>query len=95
MKFVFIICAILSTFSATPIKLCVDCKHFKSRFFTSNQFGKCTLFEIVKKDDYFLVDGVKRIKNDYKYCSTARLYEDMCGKDGKLYEKKEKNIFSG
>lgn len=80
--------AILSTCSATPVKLCIDCKHFKSSFFIGNEFCKCTMFPIVENDEYFLVDGVKRKKNDYNYCSISRLYDEMCGKDGKLYEKK-------
>jgi hypothetical protein len=46
------------------------------------------MFPIVENDEYFLVDGVKRKKNDYNYCSISRLYDEMCGKDGKLYEKK-------
>lgn len=35
------------------------------------------------------VCGVENIKNvDYHYCSTSREFEHMCGKEGKLYEKK-------
>jgi hypothetical protein len=43
----------------------------------------------VENDDYFLVNGIKNVKpSDYHYCSVSRLYDEMCGKDGKLYEKK-------
>ena len=86
----FIYCAILSTFSATQIKpkLCVDCKFFKSSFLNNNKLGKCYMFPIAEKEEFFLVDGIKRANNDYNYCSISRLYDEMCGKDGKLYEKK-------
>jgi hypothetical protein len=37
----------------------------------------------------FLVNGRNTNKPpDYYHCSIARKYEDMCGKDGKLHEKK-------
>lgn len=89
--FCLIIYTILSSFSATHIKpkLCVECKFFQKNWFTNNKFGKCYLFPIVENDDYFLVNGIKNVKpSDYHYCSVSRLYDEMCGKDGKLYEKK-------
>ena len=82
---------ILSPFSATQIKpkLCIDCKFYKKDFFSSSDFGKCTLFPIEKENDYFLVNGNNNNNNiEYKYCSTLRKYEDLCGKEGKFYEKK-------
>ena len=40
------------------------------------------------KFDY-LVNGYKKIsKTEYTYCSTARKFEHLCGKEGKFYEKK-------
>jgi hypothetical protein len=47
------------------------------------------LFERIYYDDNFLVDGIIK-KPEYYYCSTARQNDNMCGKDGKLYEKKIK-----
>jgi hypothetical protein len=88
----FIVCFnILSLFSANPIKpkLCVDCKFFTKDVFTTNKFGKCSLFHYEVDDDTFLVDGVKdNGKVRYHYCSTSRKYEHMCGEEGKFYEKK-------
>jgi hypothetical protein len=53
-----------------------------------DKFSKCALFPIVEEDDYFLVNGKKNVKPlDYHYCSVCRIYDEMCGKDGKLYEK--------
>jgi len=98
MKYIFMtICTvILSIFSAYEIKpkLCIDCKFFrKPNFSIDNKFGKCSFFP--DKKDYddddmeFLVTGIKKNKKEfYYYCSTSRKYEDMCGKEGRFYEKK-------
>ena len=93
MNYIFFIiyCNIFSLFSAAPIKpkLCVDCKFFTKDLFTSNKFGKCSLFPRVDNINYFLVDGIKENKNvEYHYCSTSRKYYDMCGENGKLFENK-------
>ena len=68
-------------------KLCIDCKHFKKNFFERDKYGKCHLFPIVDNNESFLVDGIKNAPNvRYHYCSVSRLYDEMCGKDGKHYE---------
>jgi hypothetical protein len=72
-------------------KLCVNCKFFKTDFI-SNKYGKCSFFVTQKEDEYFLVNGVDNSKKDYAFCSIARKYEDMCGKDGKFYEKKTRRV---
>lgn len=82
--------AIISTIvSSTKPKICVDCKFFKGDFF-GNTFGKCEKFPIYKyDDDSFLVDGIKKkVRIVYNYCSISRSSSDMCGKEGKFYEKK-------
>jgi cysteine synthase len=39
---------------------------------------------------YFLVNGKKNNKNmDYYYCSTAREFHNMCGKEGNFHEKRK------
>lgn len=86
-----IICSIiLLPFSVSQIKpkLCIDCKFYRKNFFTSSEFGKCALFPIGKDTDSFLVNGKMDDNIEYYFCSTLRKYEDMCGKEGKLYEKK-------
>jgi hypothetical protein len=87
-----IICSIiLSPYTATQItpKLCIDCKYYTKKFFTSNELGKCSLFR--KEDiDIFLINGVHNYKKEYYYCSTTRMFEDMCGKEGKFYKKNKK-----
>jgi hypothetical protein len=83
---------ILSPFSASQIrpKFCIDCKFYKKDFFTFSEFGKCSLFPKEKDTDYFLVNGNKKNNNniEYYYCNTARISDNMCGEEGKLYEKK-------
>lgn len=97
MKYFFIIIYYLNLFmflsKSTKSKLCIDCKFFKNDLFGKN-FGKCLLFEKTENYDDFLVDGKKRNKKiDYYYCSIARQFDDMCGKDGKLYEPKIKRNY--
>lgn len=66
----------------TP-KLCVDCRYFIKDVYNSNKYGKCLLFTI-EDNDSFLVDGIKK-DNEHTFCSVARKYENMCGKEGKFY----------
>jgi len=58
----------------TP-KLCIHCKHFIGN-------GKCDLFTYKEEDD--LVTGTVQ-ETQYRYCSTARSSESLCGKKGKHY----------
>ena len=75
-------------------KLCINCVFFHKNFLSSNKFGKCSFYPIPKYNDYFLVDGKTEVKKeDNHYCSTARNYENMCGKDGKHFIKKKKKRF--
>ena len=95
MNYILLCCIFYNTLSIISAnqnipKFCIDCKFFKNNFFTGSEFGKCSFFPIEKKDypDY-LVNGYKKIsKTEYTYCSTARKFEDLCGKEGKFYEKK-------
>lgn len=81
---------ILSTISAHQVKpkFCIDCKFFKNSFFTGSEFGKCSLLPEKKDDDTFLVNGYKNNNIVFTYCSIARRYEYLCGKEGKFYERK-------
>ena len=84
---------ILSPFSVISSqirpKLCIDCKFYTKDFFTFSEFGKCSLFPI-EKNSYFFVNGKGNNSKeyDYHYCSTARKFDNMCGQEGKFYEKK-------
>jgi len=82
--------SILSRFLTSQIrpKLCIDCKFYTKPFFANSEFGKCTLFPKEKVNDYFWVNGKNDNNTEYKYCSTLRSCDSMCGKEGKLYEKR-------
>ena len=62
----------------TP-KLCIHCKHFIGN--VKPIYGKCALFPY-KEDD--LVTGNFQ-ETHYRYCSTVRSSERLCGKKGKHY----------
>jgi hypothetical protein len=51
------------------------------------EFGKCSLFP--NSNRRFLIDG-KHNNHDYKYATTARGSESLCGEEGKHYIKKYK-----
>jgi hypothetical protein len=82
-------------------KICANCKFFIPK--TPLTKSKCFLFPKVMKDiecqkkisliDY-LVTGIKteefKYKDSYFYCSTARLYESMCGIEGTKFISIEK-----
>jgi len=53
-----------------------------------NRYGKCLLFPKVETNLDFLVTGIEKI--EYRYAYIARKYVDMCGVEGKLYQKKIK-----
>ena len=92
MNIIILFCYLLPIFALKgEPKLCINCKSFKKDFFSDNQFGKCSLFQKESYSINYLVDGKRTIpKNEYYYCSTARGSDDMCGKDGLLFEKKRK-----
>jgi hypothetical protein len=80
----------VNSIKITKPNLCIDCKHYTKPFiFADKNFGKCSLFPRPDLDEYFFVVGSKSI-DDYYPCCIARAYDDMCGKDGKLFEKKTK-----
>jgi hypothetical protein len=68
--------------------LCIHCKFFKADPWM-NKFGKCTKFPNEERINYFYVNGKPDTRHkDYYYCSTTRALPDMCGPEGKLFEKK-------
>jgi hypothetical protein len=84
------ICSIiLSPFLANQIipKLCINCKFYTKKIFFISEYGKCSLFPKENIYDSFLVNG-KKPNKEYYYCYTSREFDNMCGKEGKFYEKK-------
>ena len=72
----------LSAVSST--KFCINCKHFIPPSGTDLLNGKCSLYPRTK-DLKFLVTGDEDFEA-YKFCTTARSFDSMCGKLGKYYE---------
>ena len=60
-------------------KYCIHCIHFINQP-SGPEYGKCRFFPIEQES---LVTG--KSEEDYRYCSTARSYENLCGKKGKQY----------
>jgi len=74
------------SFNKITQKLCINCKFYRNHFFISSEFGECAFSPKEKYSYYYLVNG----KNDieYEYCAVSRNNDNMCGKEGKFYEKK-------
>jgi hypothetical protein len=88
--FFLIICSIILPvlcLKKTTPKLCVNCKFFINSVTCDNKYGKCSLFPKKENSIDFLVSGVVD-DTYYSFCSTARTYDNMCGKEGKKYENK-------
>jgi len=77
-----IILFIISSVISIKPKICINCKFCIPEEFT--QFSKCSLYPLYT--NYELVNGIEN--KEYKYCSTARMYDYMCGIEGKMYKKK-------
>jgi len=77
-------------------KLCKDCIFYKRSTLTpfDLKYGKCTLFPLQKYNNNYLVDGSKQIVEiDHHFCSIAREYDSLCGKEGNQFIKNPKKGF--
>jgi hypothetical protein len=68
-------------------KLCIHCKYFIQNQVGPN-FGTCMLFP---RTEFHITDKIH--VEEYRYCSTARKDEELCGKDGKYFV--DLNTFNG
>jgi len=62
--------------------LLINCNNCKYYIDAKNEVGKCSIFLKTGKNIY-----PNQIEIDYYYSSTARQYKNMCGENGKHYEK--------
>jgi hypothetical protein len=75
-------------------KFCVDCQHFIP-YWSGAGYAKCSAFPRTNyatkaAETNYLVSGVyPKVNIEYFHCSTAREFEDMCGKQGKSFTPKE------
>jgi hypothetical protein len=71
-------------------KFCINCKFYKKDFISFSEFGKCTKFLFYDENCNYLVNGKPDNNLDHlHFCSTARKFDHMCGKEGKFYEEKK------
>ncbi len=68
--------------------LCIHCKYFIPNFF-SNDYATCARFPKDPDLSKFLVTGKMKMKpHDFFVCFVARKYDHLCGKEGKMFERK-------
>ena len=67
------------------MKFCANCMHCVLDK-ADPQYSTCRLFPRFNAE--FLVTGNPKDIQKYKFCSTARQYDDMCGKDATKFEAK-------
>jgi len=92
MKYILTILSLLFlqifSFKVIKPKLCINCKYFITDNDTG-KFGKCSLFPKKENNIYTLINGIHdNTNNEYFFCSVARVSENWCGPEGKLYKKK-------
>jgi hypothetical protein len=81
------------------IVLCKDCKHSFRRW--QDFFGfyaplRCRKSYVPDSIEVDLVGGPSPVKAYYKTCSSERMFssrDEICGKQGKLWEPKDKKNF--
>ena len=87
MNFLFL--TIITALVNAQDKFCINCRHAQTNFFSSATFSTCKLFPLkVNNEAEYLVTGKPQKSNSINYyCSTARKFDQMCGPDGKYYDK--------
>jgi len=85
MRLLLLVCSMLQV---TAVNLCIHCKFFRPGFMADKKFGECVKFPKVEDNVEFYVTGKTWPQRlDSHYCTTARSFDHMCGKEGKLFEK--------
>ena len=96
--FTYILLGCVLSFTATIFcKDCVKCKHYINDKYNRDpfyiRFGKCRLFPLYEPIIYdkYIVPLVEEHYDlhkpfNYSFCSTARIFRDMCGYSAKKFE---------
>jgi hypothetical protein len=82
-----ILCIFLSAVSLKTNlkpKFCINCRYYIKDEKGNKQNGRCLQFP--NDNSNFLVDGVVRA-DDYRFCSTARNFDHLCGVNATKYKK--------
>jgi len=91
MRFLYLLAMMFMSVASLKPKICIDCKYFIPSGSNYDEFGKCSLskYEIDKNDERYLVTGIQvPVVVEYRFCTTMRSNEKLCGKEGKNYVKK-------
>ena len=74
---------------------CTKCSYFINDNTFGSKLGKCGLFPNIVNSNFIITnDNYKFFEEpDYHYCSVARHFDNMCGKEGKRFKKDLKHYF--
>ena len=69
-------------------KFCKDCRFYIQNL-KNSEYSKCYRFPKIEYNNNYLVNGIESdTTTEFYYCSTARSSDNLCGEEGKKYEKK-------
>jgi len=72
-------------------KFCFNCKFFIPPNDGDINYGKCKMFPHAVENNNFLISGVRSESDiSYRYCSTARSCDSLCGPYGHYHVRKYK-----
>lgn len=76
------LCTLFLSVNSLNIPFCINCKHFTPTN-VDVKYGKC---KMAPKDitDYLVTGNTNDIV--LNYCTTARLFDTICGKNGTKYD---------
>ena len=92
LKSILLLLLIIQIKSIKPIIKCSNCKYYlPNKYINDIIFSKC-LYNPTKLEKVYnlITDELIKDNSDYEYCTTARNYEYLCGKDAKFYTPKNK-----
>ena len=87
--FMALACSSSKSLNTETPKFCINCKYYLKNGLLSKEFGRCLMFKIEEKENFYLITGKKRVSEQiYYHCSTAREFDTFCGKNAKYFEPK-------
>ena len=72
-----------------PLRLCVNCAHYRNPFWVCPVYGKCDRFPRQTYDTIPVTGRIDPMPEDYTRCYVARAIESLCGKQGKCFKSKQ------
>lgn len=91
MTFLLFLFSIISQTDSYKEKFCFNCKYFIPSLTQDVTNGKCKMFPSGTQNSDFLISGVRSDNEfSYRYCSTARSCDTLCGPSGHYHVRKYK-----